>query len=121
MARINQNTLQQIKGTTNVEYTEELSSSIPVSYTRKGTTPRPHKYPTKANEIAVKEYEDQIGRTKISTRQREKAITMAKREEINKIISKKEKARRNAAKDQLVDSIAEHMLAVDEYTQEHQA
>ncbi len=121
MARLNQNTLQQIKGTVDPTYTEDLSDSISKTYTKKGTTPRPHKYPTKENEIAAKEYEDIVGLTKIKERKAKKAQEMKKRNEIDKIISKKAKARKNAAKDQFVDSIAEHMQAIDEYNQEHQA
>lgn len=103
MAKINQNTLQQIKGTTNVEYTEELSDSIPVAYTKKGSTPLPV----------------EINETEIKAAQDAKAVKMAEHNKIKKIIAKKAKARRNANKDNLADAMAEHMQAVDEYTQEY--
>ena len=121
MAKLNQYTLQQIKGTVDPTYTEDLSDSISNKYTTKGTTPPPHIYPTKENKIAAKKYEDQIGRTKIKERQARKAQKMKNRKKIDKIISKKAKARKNAAKDQFVNSITEHMQAIDEYNQEHQA
>ena len=113
MARLNQYTLQQIKGTVDPTYTEDLSDSISKKYTKKGTTPPPHIYPTKENEIAAEKYEDIIGLTKIKERKARKAQKMKNRKKIDKIISRKTRARKQAENKERQTVFEEHYAELE--------
>ena len=115
MAKINQNTIQQIKGSVDPVYTEKLTDSIPTNYTRKGSKPRPHVYPTEEVAKAAKEYEDIVGITKIHERKAKKDKQMKEFEQVKKIITQKKKARKAQQQEEYLTALAEHETAVNEY------